>query len=87
MPNPINANWRPIRTSLVGDHSIYQFLSYDAVRTWVATKCDGGLYLSPNNLVDYRLVRFFSTLQALGTKIDQFFEDGILKDLNPTYQV
>ena len=47
MPNPINVHLRPIRTSLVGDQSIYQLVSYDAVGTWVTAKCDGGLFPEP----------------------------------------
>ena len=45
------------------------------------------LYTPFRNGINDQLVQFFSTSKILSAKIDKFFKDGILKDLNPTYNV
>jgi len=37
--------------------------------------------------VDYRLARFFNAEKTSKQKIDLFFKNGILKDLNPTHEI
>ena len=45
------------------------------------------LYAPFRNRIDYQLVQFFSSSKISSAKIDKFFKDRILKDLNPTYNV
>ena len=45
------------------------------------------LYAPFPNYIDYQLAQFFSSSKISSAKINKFFEDGILKDLNPTYIV
>jgi len=39
------------------------------------------------NRIDYRLVRFFNSARTSKTKVDQFFKDGILSNINPRHHV
>ena len=45
------------------------------------------LYAPFRHRIDYQLARFFSSAKISSAKINQFFKDGILKDLNLTYTV
>ena len=45
------------------------------------------LYAPFRNGIDYQLAQFFSSSKISSAKIDKFFKDGILKDLNLTYNV
>lgn len=45
------------------------------------------LYAPFQSATDYRLARFFNAAKVPQSKIDQFFKDGILKAINPTYNV
>ena len=45
------------------------------------------LYAPFRHCIDYQLARFFSSAKISSAKIINFFKDGILKDLNPTYNV
>jgi len=39
------------------------------------------------NHIDYRLAQFFNSARTSETKVDQFFKDGILNDINPTHHI
>jgi len=39
------------------------------------------------NRIDYRLARFFNSARTFETKVDQFFKDSILNNINPIHHV
>ena len=45
------------------------------------------LYAPFQHQTDYQLARFFNAAKTSQGLIDQFFKDGILKSLNPTYSI
>ena len=45
------------------------------------------LYAPFRNHIDYQLAQFFSSSKISSAKINKFFKDRILNDLNPTYMV
>jgi len=45
------------------------------------------LFAPFRNRIDYRLAWFFNSARTSKTKVDQFFKDRILNDINPTHHV
>jgi len=45
------------------------------------------LFAPFQNRIDYRLARFFHSATTFETKVDQFFKDSILNDINPMYHI
>jgi len=39
------------------------------------------------NRIDYRLAQFFNSARTSETKVDQFFKDGILNNINPMHHI
>jgi len=59
------------------------------IREYSFPELDSGfnLYAPFCYAVDYQLARLFNAAKTSKQKIDLFFKDGILKDLNPTHEV
>jgi len=59
------------------------------IREYSFPERDSGfnLYAPFCHAVDYRLACFFNPAKTSKQKIDLFFKDGILKDLNRTHEV